>query len=255
MAYWGIALALGPCINLDIDPPHERAAYEATQKALSLTPVATERQRAHSKLWLNATPRDPSVDLRKLDAEYAKAMRELSVQYPDDLDAATLYAESLMDLHPVETLEPGWASDRKPRRFWRRWIGGAARSYTLERTTTTSMQRKHHWHPEWALASAKRLETLAPGRVTWFICPRIRTCVIEDYAGAARKQCRRQRLTVVTCGRAERPGNVRHDVLHFTITSLPLAATYSMGGEFAHAKQAADDFGCSRQLRCSTICL
>src|SRR5215472_13227992 len=37
MAFWGIALALGPCINLDVDPPHEKAAYEAVQKALSLT--------------------------------------------------------------------------------------------------------------------------------------------------------------------------------------------------------------------------
>src|ERR1700732_3614020 len=46
MAFWGIALALGPCINLDIDPPHERAAYEAAQKALSLTPGATGRARA-----------------------------------------------------------------------------------------------------------------------------------------------------------------------------------------------------------------
>jgi hypothetical protein len=36
MAYWGIALALGPCINLDVDPPHEKAAFEAVQKAASL---------------------------------------------------------------------------------------------------------------------------------------------------------------------------------------------------------------------------
>src|SRR5262252_11128905 len=36
MAFWGIALALGPCINnVDLDPPHEKAAYEAEQKALS----------------------------------------------------------------------------------------------------------------------------------------------------------------------------------------------------------------------------
>src|SRR4051812_29660692 len=34
--YWGIALALGPCINLDVDPAHEKAAYEAAQKAVSL---------------------------------------------------------------------------------------------------------------------------------------------------------------------------------------------------------------------------
>ncbi len=42
MASWGIALALGPRINLEVDPPHEKAAYEAVQKALLL---ATERER------------------------------------------------------------------------------------------------------------------------------------------------------------------------------------------------------------------
>src|SRR5216684_139870 len=46
MAFWGVALALGPCINLmDVDPPHEKAAYEAVQKALLLAPGATERER------------------------------------------------------------------------------------------------------------------------------------------------------------------------------------------------------------------
>src|SRR5881296_2601707 len=36
MAYWGIALALGPNINLDVDAEREKAAFEAVQKALSL---------------------------------------------------------------------------------------------------------------------------------------------------------------------------------------------------------------------------
>jgi hypothetical protein len=48
MAFWGIALALGPCINnSDLDPPHEKAAYEAEQKALSLAAGATERERGY----------------------------------------------------------------------------------------------------------------------------------------------------------------------------------------------------------------
>src|SRR5882762_11101232 len=34
MPFWGLALALGPCINLDVDPAHEQSAYEAVQKAL-----------------------------------------------------------------------------------------------------------------------------------------------------------------------------------------------------------------------------
>src|SRR5450432_4540136 len=47
MANWGIALALGPCINLDVDPSHEQGAYEAVQKALSLASGATESERAY----------------------------------------------------------------------------------------------------------------------------------------------------------------------------------------------------------------
>src|SRR6266850_5074157 len=37
MAHWGIALALGPNINLDVDPAREKAAFEAAQKALALS--------------------------------------------------------------------------------------------------------------------------------------------------------------------------------------------------------------------------
>jgi len=47
MPFWGLALALGPCINLDVDPPHEKAAYEAVQKAMSLAQNATETERTY----------------------------------------------------------------------------------------------------------------------------------------------------------------------------------------------------------------
>jgi hypothetical protein len=71
MAFWGIALALGPCINLDVDPPHERAAYEAVQKALTLAPSASEKERDYIHALAMRYSSDPNVDLRKLDAEYA----------------------------------------------------------------------------------------------------------------------------------------------------------------------------------------
>ena len=77
MAFWGIALALGPCINnSDLDPPHEKAAYEAVQKALSLGPGATERERNYIQTLAKRYSGDPKVDLRKLDADYANGMRE-----------------------------------------------------------------------------------------------------------------------------------------------------------------------------------
>src|SRR5205085_6079428 len=42
MAYWGVALALGPNINMDIDPEREKLAFEAIQKALPLAARASE---------------------------------------------------------------------------------------------------------------------------------------------------------------------------------------------------------------------
>src|SRR5579859_3717066 len=89
MPYWGVALAFGPCINLDVDPAHEKAAYEAMQKAISLSPHATESERAYIQALVTRYAAYPGVSLRKLDAYYAHAMRELSRRYPDDLDAAT----------------------------------------------------------------------------------------------------------------------------------------------------------------------
>ena len=37
MAQWGIALSLGPNINLPVSPEAEKAAYDATQKAVEMS--------------------------------------------------------------------------------------------------------------------------------------------------------------------------------------------------------------------------
>src|ERR1043165_8448077 len=44
MAHWGVAYALGPNINLDVDPEREKAAYNAVQTALSLIAKASPRE-------------------------------------------------------------------------------------------------------------------------------------------------------------------------------------------------------------------
>jgi len=67
MPFWGLALALGPCINLDVDPPHEQAAYEAVQKALARAPGATESEQAYIQALAKRYSSDSKVDLRKLD--------------------------------------------------------------------------------------------------------------------------------------------------------------------------------------------
>jgi tetratricopeptide (TPR) repeat protein len=53
----------------------------------------------------------PPADRRALDEAWAAGMGDVSKRFPDDLDAATLYAESLMDLQPWDL----WTADGKPK--------------------------------------------------------------------------------------------------------------------------------------------
>ncbi|HEX7116819.1 MAG TPA: hypothetical protein VF193_16955, partial [Steroidobacter sp.] len=99
MAYWGQALVLGPNINAPMDPADEPKALELIRKAQSLKSKATARERAYIDALATRYTGDPK-DRAAADQAYAGAMRTLHEQYPDDLDAATLYAEALMDLQP-----------------------------------------------------------------------------------------------------------------------------------------------------------
>jgi len=110
MPAWGVALALGPNINLDVDPEREKAAYEAVQRASALASTAREDERAYIEALNHRYSNDPKADLKALATEYARAMRDVAAAHPDDLDAATLYAESLMDLNPWKL----WTAQGQP---------------------------------------------------------------------------------------------------------------------------------------------
>ncbi len=111
MAYWGIALAVGPNYNeAEVDTARVKAADDAMQKAASLAAAAPELERAYIAALAKRFSSDPKADFKKLAVEYKDAMKELVQRYPDDLDAAVLYAESLMDLHPWQL----WTKDGKP---------------------------------------------------------------------------------------------------------------------------------------------
>src|SRR5204863_5749572 len=110
MAWWGIALTLGPNYNLPVDPEREKAGYDAAQRALALKDAASEAERAYIDAVATRYSNDPKADLHALDVAYKNAMGELMARYPDDLDAATLYAESAMNLRPWQL----WTSDGKP---------------------------------------------------------------------------------------------------------------------------------------------
>ena len=99
MAYWGQALVLGPNINAPMAPEAEPKALELLQKAIALKNKATARERAYIDA-LAARYTGRADDRAAADRVYADAMKTLTERFPDDLDARTLYAESLMDLRP-----------------------------------------------------------------------------------------------------------------------------------------------------------
>jgi tetratricopeptide (TPR) repeat protein len=106
MCYWGEALALGPNINVTsngavIMADHEReAANAAIQKALSLKSNASQKERDFIDALATRYNGDTASPRGPLDLAYAEAMRELSNKYPEDDDAASLFAESLMNTMP-----------------------------------------------------------------------------------------------------------------------------------------------------------
>jgi hypothetical protein len=99
IAYWGQALVLGPNINAPMDAQAEPKALELITKAIALKSKASPRERAYiDALAMRYTGRPE--DRATADRAYANAMQKLTQLFPDDLDARTLYAESLMDLRP-----------------------------------------------------------------------------------------------------------------------------------------------------------
>jgi tetratricopeptide (TPR) repeat protein len=89
MAWWGVAMAQGPYINMDGDPSFDLkgscAAVEAGRKVVGAPPKERQYLEAAASWCPEYKPET-----------YIAAAKKLAADYPDDLDAQTLYAESLM---------------------------------------------------------------------------------------------------------------------------------------------------------------
>jgi tetratricopeptide (TPR) repeat protein len=106
ICYWGIALAYGPHVNAPMDSASGVAAYAAAQKALALKSHAPAPERAYIEAVAQRYEAVPPAARARLDTAYSRAMAKLANTYPNDFDAATLYAESLMDLRPWNYWKP-----------------------------------------------------------------------------------------------------------------------------------------------------
>ena len=164
MPYWGIALALGPNINRAMEKNDEHRAVEMVQKARRMADRATPVEQAYIEALVTRYVGRKGVKRKGLDEAYAKAMRSVTQRFPEDPDAATLFAEALMDL-----------------RFWDFWkLDGRPQPGTDEIVTTLEavLARNpdhpgacHYYlhaveassQPERALPCAERLPGLMPG--------------------------------------------------------------------------------------------
>jgi tetratricopeptide (TPR) repeat protein len=163
MAWWGIAESVGPNYNDPADPERFKRAHDAIQKAQDLSAGASASEKAYINAMAKRFPADPKSDLRAAAEQYHDAMREMVKQFPDDLDAATLFAESGMNLHPWGL----WHVDGSPE------LGTEEIVATLEsvlRRDPNHVGAIHYYihaveaspSPERALAAANRLAALAP---------------------------------------------------------------------------------------------
>ncbi|WP_374566613.1 tetratricopeptide repeat protein [Nitrosomonas sp.] len=124
MCYWGEALALGPNMNVTSNgqavlPPEVHAqAYEAIQKALQLKPLVSAKERHFIDALAVRYSNDTTSSRSELDIAYMNAMRELYQQYPDDNDAASLFAESMMTTMPWDY----WIDPETPKELTREVI-------------------------------------------------------------------------------------------------------------------------------------
>jgi tetratricopeptide (TPR) repeat protein len=106
MCYWGIALTQGSNYNSPTDAEREKVAYGAIQEALRRSGGATPRERANIEALAKRHSAAADADRAALDRAYADAMREVARRFPDDLDAGTLFADSLMNLRPWNLWKP-----------------------------------------------------------------------------------------------------------------------------------------------------
>ena len=238
MAYWGMALALGSNINSEIDSERETAAYGAVQKARVLAATGPEHERRYVEALAKRYSLQPQADRKRLNLEYKNAMGELVRRYPDDLDAATLFAEAAMVLRPWRL----WTADGKPE------DGTLDIVATLEsvlRRDPNHIGAIHYYihaveaspHPERALGYAQKLPGLVPAAGHLVHMPAHIYERIGDYMSAAQsnREAARADEALVRARGAEGPSALMYygHNLHF------LAVAESMAGRFSESLAAA----------------
>ncbi|HEX7315155.1 MAG TPA: tetratricopeptide repeat protein [Pyrinomonadaceae bacterium] len=239
MAHWGLALALGPNYN-DTSIPAERmkAAHEAVQKGLALAAGGPAHEREYLEALGKRFSVEPGVDQKKLWVTYRDAMAELVRRYPDDAEAATLWADAAMVINA-----------------WRLFDGAGKPAEGTEEIISTleAVMRRapehigaHHLYihaveasttPERALLSADRLAALSPAAGHLVHMPAHIYMRTGDYERAAQSNEWAAKADQEYIDRGGRRGI--YTAAYYSHNLHFLAAAYSMQGNYAKASAAA----------------
>jgi len=240
MPYWGLALAIGPNYNdTAVDEKRAQATYEAVQQALERAPKASRREQDYIRALAKRYPTAKAqADWKQFHLEYSNAMREVVQKYPDDLDAATMFAESLMMLRPWQL----WTADGQPA------------PGTLELVTVLeAVLRRNPDHPganhfyihaveaspnlERAIPSAMRLMTLVPSAGHLLHMPGHIFLQTGDYDLAARTN---EKAAAADKAFVQRTGATGiYPLMYWTHNIHFIAYARAQQGRYAEAQQAA----------------
>jgi len=111
MAYWGMAMVLGPNYNAALNP----ASLEEINTNISKALKYSNKARPNEQALIHAVRRrfplnEPVKDMTRFNSAYAGAMKEAAAKFPNDAEISTLYAEALMNKHPWNL----WLKDGTP---------------------------------------------------------------------------------------------------------------------------------------------
>jgi len=239
IAYWGIAEAVGPNYNDPASEERFKQAHEAIQKAVDLSANASPSEQAYIQAMAKRFPADPKADLKKAAEDYHDAMRELVKKYPDDLDAATLFAESGMNLHPWGL----WHVDGTPE------AGTEEIVVTLEsviRRDPNHLGAIHYYihateastNPERALAYANKLAALAPNAGHIVHMPSHVYIRTGDYEAAVKTN---EEAAAVDRAYIQATGvQGIYPMMYYSHNLHFIAMCASMNGNYAEARKNAD---------------
>lgn len=242
MAYWGVAEAVGPNYNDPASEDRYIQAHQAIEKAQSLAADASPSDQAYIAALAKRFPADPKSDLQAAAEAYRDAMRAVSRQFPDDPDAATLFAEAGMDLHPWGL----WHPDGTPE------VGTEEIVATLEsviRREPNHLGAVHYYlhsmeasgSPERALAGANRLAQLAPAAGHIVHMPAHIYIRTGDYEAAVKtnQEANLADEAYFKASAAEGINPVMYSMMYYAHNLHFIAVCSAMNGNYEEAKRSA----------------